>query len=506
MKGLGMKLRKRARIISTRSAVLLAILELAVAVKVSGQRPGSDAKELNASKPVKVYILAGQSNMLEMGNVTGGNSRHSDFYPSPDPDADKGVAVSVYEGAYDPETDYDKLTPITTKTVIYDGMGKDPFPQVDAAATYVARGFIEVKTTGVYAFSPGYADSTYNITELEGREVYRKEPGKEPIRVPTKMTGGKRYAFKTTFLTKAANSLFWVGRSDIPGTLETVVRQQGKFPYMLGQDGRWIERNDVFFQDARLHGGWKWDPNDANKMLLEEARLKAACRPLTVEKGLWVGVPFGVLLGDYHDEPVLIIRTAIGNRALAWDFRPPSSGPIPTPPGNPPHDRKWEGVEYTMMVEGVGKTLEYIADIMPDYQGQGYEIAGFVWWQGHKDTGSAEWAESYEQNLVNLINDVRDAFKSPQLPIMIATVGFEGREMSGNTKTVWEAQMAVGDPGKHPEFAGTVKTVDTRDFWRSAEESPSGQGYHYNRNAETYMLVGEALGRGMIELLNQAKK
>lgn len=54
-------------------------------------------------------------------------------------------------------------------------------------------------------------------------------------------------------------------------------------------------------------------------------------------------------------------------------------------------------------------------------------------------------------------------------------------------------------------FAGTVKTVDTRDFWRSQEESPSGQGYHYNRNAETYMLVGEALGRGMIELLNGMK-
>lgn len=47
---------------------------------------------------------------------------------------------------------------------------------------------------------------------------------------------------------------------------------------------------------------------------------------------------------------------------------------------------------------------------------------------------------------------------------MIATVGFDGKQMSGNTLIVHQAQMAVGDPGKHPEFAGTVNTVDTRGF------------------------------------------
>jgi hypothetical protein len=30
------------------------------------------------------------------------------------------------------------------------------------------------------------------------------------------------------------------------------------------------------------------------------------------------------------------------------------------------------------------------------------------------------------------------------------------------------------------------------------------QGYHYHHNAETYMLTGDALGRGMIDLLNGA--
>ena len=59
-----------------------------------------------------------------------------------------------------------------------------------------------------------------------------------------------------------------------------------------------------------------------------------------------------------------------------------------------------------------------------------------------------------------------------------------------------------GDKGKYPEFKGNVKAIDARPFWRGREVSPSGQGYHYNHNAETYMEVGNALGRAMAELLN----
>jgi len=41
---------------------------------------------------------------------------------------------------------------------------------------------------------------------------------------------------------------------------------------------------------------------------------------------------------------------------------------------------------------------------------------------------------------------------------------------------------------------------------RDADGSPKNQGYHYNRNAETYMEVGDALGRAMAELLNKQDK
>lgn len=142
----------------------------------------------------------------------------------------------------------------------------------------------------------------------------------------------------------------------------------------------------------------------------------------------------------------------------------------------------------------------------PQFKGRGYEVAGFVWWQGHKDGGNAAHAGRYELNLAHLIRTLRDEFKVPRAPFVIATIGFDGWKMSGNQLAVANAQLAVsGDKGKYPEFAGNVLTVETRDFWKDASISPRNQGFHYNGNAETYMLVGDALGKGMVKLLEERK-
>ena len=103
---------------------------------------------------------------------------------------------------------------------------------------------------------------------------------------------------------------------------------------------------------------------------------------------------------------------------------------------------------------------------------------------------------------IRLIEALRKDFQAPDAPFVIATIGFGGWEMEGNTLTVANAQLAVsGDKGKYPELKDNVKTVETRDLWRPAEESPRNQGYHYNQNAETYLNVGQAMGKGMLELL-----
>ena len=55
------------------------------------------------------------------------------------------------------------------------------------------------------------------------------------------------------------------------------------------------------------------------------------------------------------------------------------------------------------------------------------------------------------------------------------------------------------------EFQGNVCFVPTSDFARKPEESPiSGPGHHEFGNAETYFLVGDALGKGMLSLFISA--
>jgi alpha-galactosidase len=248
----------------------------------------------------------------------------------------------------------------------------------------------------------------------------------------------------------------------------------------LDEAGNWTVRGDVYYQEARVTPGGRGCPLSATAN--SSGRLKS----IGPELG------FGYVMGTFHDEQVLLIKTAMGNRSLAFDFRPPSSGR--TDPAN-----EFEGLEYRLTVKGVRETLDNIAKIVPGYKGQGYEIAGFGWFQGHKDKDAPK--EEYEKHLVNLIHDLRKEFKTPKMRVVVATVGFGGYRIEhGGWKGVWAAQMAVGDPKQHPEFAGTVASVDTRDFWREVEESPKGQDYHYNRNAETYLLVGEAMGRAMVRL------
>jgi hypothetical protein len=68
--------------------------------------------------------------------------------------------------------------------------------------------------------------------------------------------------------------------------------------------------------------------------------------------------------------------------------------------------------------------------------------------------------------------------------------------------SVRTAFLAVAE---RPEFRSTVAFVPTQAFWRDAQDSPSKQGYHWNSNAETYYLIGEAMGHAMLELCRPAR-
>ncbi|MHC4694916.1 MAG: sialate O-acetylesterase, partial [Planctomycetota bacterium] len=192
---------------------------------------------------------------------------------------------------------------------------------------------------------------------------------------------------------------------------------------------------------------------------------------------------FGHFVGDYYDEPVLLIKTAWGGKSLFKDFRPPSSGGT-------------VGQFYKLMLEDIHKALDNMEEIFPDLVSRGYEIAGFVWMQGWNDMCDPKAIPEYDKNLVNLVKDLRKEFKSPNLPVVIGELGNGGPEAKGNMAAFRKAQK------KGAEQIDNAAFVITHDFWREPEQSPNvSHGHHWCGNAESYFLIGDALGKGFIKLI-----
>jgi hypothetical protein len=146
------------------------------------------------------------------------------------------------------------------------------------------------------------------------------------------------------------------------------------------------------------------------------------------------------------------------------------------------------GQEYLELVNGIKDSLAQFDRFCPGYQNQGVELAGLVWMQGIADSESPAQSAAYEQNLANLIRDLRKDLNVPKLPVVVAALKM------GDGK-VHAAQLAVGDAAKYPEFAGNVNVMDTQPFFRGGDPRTLGN------NAETILEVGDALGRAMLELM-----
>jgi len=302
-----------------------------------------------------------------------------------------------------------------------------------------------------------------------------------------------------------------VGPKETKGSLEYLIKEKGKCGFLVDDAGKWTERKDVRYVHVMDQRGVDYKDMEKFGDVKNEW--------LTVKGNFGPELGFGHVLGNALDEPVLVLKACIGNRSLGWDLLPPGSeryefdgkvyaGYKDTSPswvkGEEPKAVAWyAGRQYDADTAHAKAVLKNLKKYFPDYKDQGYEVAGFVWWQGHKDQNAAH-AGKYEENLVRLIKSLRKDFDAPGAKFVLATgCGNPGREGFG--LKVAEAQLAVGDAKKYPEFKGNVKAVDTRDLWREAADSPANQGYHYNNNAETYMETGLRLGRAMAELLENKK-
>lgn len=444
-----------------------------------------------AEGPVKVFILSGQSNMVGAGKVDGGGTRWGSEMLEP--------VVSVYDGQYDATVDYDTLKPIKTlKLESFGGVKPTAYP---GGGVQVVRGMVLPKETGVYEFRPGYGGSSQCLMEVAGKEVHRQPASGEAVRNEIRLEAGKKVPFKIIYFTNDANGLGWTARLDVPGSLKTLVKFEGRYPYLMNKKGQWTTRDDVYYRGVVTATGSRW--------------LGVSGGRIGPELG------FGQAVGEVLDEPVLVLKTSQGNRSLGWDFLPPGrkqyefegkiyagykQSPLSWGKGSQPKPINWyAGKQYDECFSAAHEVLNNFDQQFPHWKGRGYEIVGFAWWQGDKDRYNKAHAVKYEENLVHLIKTLRNEFKVPRARFVVATLGqtkkdhVPANDQEKNEKLIIEAKFAVdGSSGKYPEFKGNVSTVYTHPLSQGGASNS-----HYNGNAQTYMDVGFAMGEAMVKLLQK---
>ncbi len=178
---------------------------------------------------------------------------------------------------------------------------------------------------------------------------------------------------------------------------------------------------------------------------------------------------FGITLEEKLKEPILLIKTAWGGKSLYADFRPPSAATSDKPTGE----------YYTLMADHVRKVLANIKAVYPGYDPkQGYELAGFVWFQGWNDMtasnvypnrGKLGGYDMYSDLLAKFIRDVRKDFNAPKMPFVIGVMGTGGpvdpRNPGRHGATTQSFRMAMAAPANLPEFKGNVIPVFTEKYW-----------------------------------------
>jgi alpha-galactosidase len=191
----------------------------------------------------------------------------------------------------------------------------------------------------------------------------------------------------------------------------------------------------------------------------------------------------------------VIIKTAWGGKSLHTDFRPPSAGPYEFNEsqleGFQKQDKDIEAIRaakaeatgryYRLMIDHVQEVLGDIQRVCPEYDPQqGYELAGFVWFQGwndmvdrgtYPDRGQPGGYNQYSELLAQFIRDVRKDLSAPKLPFVIGVMGVGGpvaqyRPHQLRYKDIHQNfRDAMAAPAAMPEFQHNVAAVLTEKYW-----------------------------------------
>ncbi len=233
---------------------------------------------------------------------------------------------------------------------------------------------------------------------------------------------------------------------------------------------------------------------------------------------------FGLSLEQKLDAPILLIKTSWGGKSLHYDFRPPAAGPYELSEAEKAGDNAAQiaanaGLNYRMMNEAVREVLADLKKYHPQYDpAVGYEMAGFVWFQGFNDQFSPAFRENYKTNMVAFVKDVRKDYETPAMPFVIGVMGTGVTQEEVDKNEVSVAQRAAAAA---PEFAGNVASVDSYPFYGLDALEIFNKGwaehllefslvgserpYHYMGSGKFFTRFGDALATSMVKLMKPAK-
>ena len=272
------------------------------------------------------------------------------------------------------------------------------------------------------------------------------------------------------------------GRPDQKGTLDQLTRDPAtakKYQRLKDHEGNWKVRDDVWISWYEKRG----------KLTIGGYAGRGSIGP---ELG------FGWAVGDHCNDPILLLKFGPGGTSLAGPWRPPSSGKNGDKQRGP-----GIGNQYNHLISSTKHQLENLNSEFPQFTGLKFELAGFGWHQGWNDGCSMKDTKEYESNLANFIRDVRKDLNAPNLPFVIAGSGFGGWEQKIDRRLmIMSAQKSVAESN---EFKKNARYVETRGFFRDGSVSPRPIRYHWCCNAESYWLIGDGMGKAMIEILESSK-
>jgi hypothetical protein len=182
---------------------------------------------------------------------------------------------------------------------------------------------------------------------------------------------------------------------------------------------------------------------------------------------------FGQALSKAGYSSTSLIKVAHGGTNLYVNWRSPLSGGT-------------VGPLYTELRSRIQSLKSAPASVNPSCKTQGCRWSAFVWFQGENDSFDSANGLSYEQNLKNLIADVRSDVGSPTLPVVIVQTGTWAQSMAFG-KNVAAAQSSVVSADK---YARLVNTSDLSGF------------YHYDSASK--LIIGDRVAQAVKALLAAA--